>query len=48
MENHMGSGRKHRVREEMEGGISTTKGHLSGCMETHYSRSFLKYIHIQR
>lgn len=28
------------------GGTTNTKGHLRGHMETYYSRSFLKYLHI--
>lgn len=43
--NGEGEGRK-GAKGGNEGGETNTKGHLKGQMETHYSRSVFKNIHI--
>lgn len=35
-----------QMREKIWGEIGKINKNLKGSMETHYSRSFLKYIHI--
>ena len=43
-----GVGRKREIRERIQGETAKIKGPLRGMMETKFSRSFLKYIHIER
>lgn len=39
-------GRKQQLSKEIWGGTAKTNDHLRDLIETYYSRSFLKYIHI--
>lgn len=41
-----GMGEKRKLREEMQGGTTNTKGYLRGIMENYYYGSILNHIHI--